>query len=183
MRFTVVYSVLLRLMLTVDITKILKPINRAGKTFTSQQSMILQYAMTSKVKIVRQFIMTCALQLLPVLMKIENELILLVLVYRPPRPIGTFVYELIQEISTLPLAEYREYRTLIVGDFNLDQMLEENVRMFEQLLTHFNCQQRSHYSTHIRGEILDLVFDDRRSESVQWMPSPYSDHFVILIDV
>ena len=138
---------------------------------------------TSKVKIVRQFTTTGALQLLPVLMKIENELLLLVLVYRPPRPIGTFVYELIQEISTLPLDEYREYRPLIVGDFKLGQMLEENVRMFEQLLTHFNCQQRSHYSTHIRGGILDLVFDDRRSESVQWMPSPISDHFVILIDV
>ena len=31
--------------------------------------------------------------------------------------------------------------------------------------------------------ILDLVFDDKKSESVEWMPSPYSDHFVILIQI
>ena len=33
------------------------------------------------------------------------------------------------------------------------------------------------------GGILDLVLDDRKSESVEWMPSPYSDHFVIIIDI
>ena len=43
--------------------------------------------------------------------------------------------------------------------------------------------QRSHYSTHIDGNILDLVFDDKKSEAVKWMPSAYSDHFIILIDL
>ena len=82
----------------------------------------------------------------------------------------------------LPLDKYRKYRTLIIGDVNWDQILEERVRTFDTFFAHFNCHQRSHYSTHIHGGILDLVFDDMRSEPVQWMPSPYSDHFVILID-
>ena len=118
-------------------------------------------------------------------MEMENETVFLVLVYRPPGLIGTFVYDLIQEISMLSmdLLSYGEYRTLIVGDFNLDQMLNENVSEFESLCTYFNCVQRSGYSTHILGGILDLVFDNKRSEPVEWMPSPFSDHFIILIDI
>ena len=71
---------------------------------------------------------------------------------------------------------------MVVGDFNLDQLLSENVGMLDPLLAHFNLHQRCQYS-HILGGILDLVLDDRKSESVEWMPSPYSDHFVILIDI
>ena len=75
------------------------------------------------------------------------------------------------------------YRTLVIGDFNLDQMLIENVEMFNPLFQQFNFHQRSRYSTHIHGGILDLVFDDNKSESVEWIPSPYSDHFVLLIQI
>ena len=61
----------------------------------------------------------------------------------------------------------------------MDQMLPENVGIL--LLPQFN--QRCDYSTHIHGGILDLVFDNKKSEPVEWMPSPYSDHFVILVDL
>ena len=135
---------------------------------------------TSKVELVEEFHSDNGLQLLPILIKVEDEHILLILVYRPPGPIDTFIQELIDELGRLPTVEYR---TLIVGDFNLDQMLDENVETLEALITRFNFHQRSHYSTHILGGILDLVLDDGKSESVEWMPSPYSDHFVILIKV
>lgn len=141
---------------------------------------------TSRVEIVKTFTTPGELQVLPVLLKIDDELVFLVLLYRPPRPMqqnDTFVYELIQILSMLPLDEYGEYRTLIVGDFNMDQMVDENIRKFDQLCAHFQCHQRSNYSTHRLGGILDLVFDDRSSESVGWMPSPYSDHFVIVINL
>ena len=71
----------------------------------------------------------------------------------------------------------------MVGDFNLDQMLPENEEKVNPIITELNFHQRSHYSTHILGGILDLVFDNDKTQSVEWMPSPYSDHFVLLIQV
>ena len=62
---------------------------------------------------------------------------------------------------------------LTVGDFNLDQMLFEHVVKVDPLIQNFNLSQYSQYSTHIHGEILDLVFDASNS-----MLSPYSEHFV-----
>ena len=72
---------------------------------------------------------------------------------------------------------------ILCGDFNLDQLLQENVNAFQRLLQEFNLHQRVTYSTHIHGGILDLVFDQARTDAVQWMPTPYSDHFLILIDI
>ena len=135
---------------------------------------------TTKVEIVQEFAVTDALQLLPLVIKVEDEHILLILVYRPPGPIDTFIYELIQQLSMLPTDKYR---TMVVGDFNLDKLLRENIDRIQPLLAQFNFHQRSEYSTHILGGILDLVFDDVKSESTGWMPSPYSDHFVILIEI
>ena len=40
---------------------------------------------------------------------------------------------------------------LIVGDFNLEQMLLEHVAKVNPLIQNFNLSQRSQYSTHIRG--------------------------------
>ena len=91
-----------------------------------------------------------------------------------------FIYQLLQELSMLE--ETHHYRTILCGDFNLDQMIHENVDAFQQLREYFNFVQRVKYSTHIHGGILDLVFDQERTEAVQWMPTPYSDHFTIIID-
>ena len=62
-------------------------------------------------------------------------------------------------------------------------MLPGHVESLFPFSTHFNPFQRSNYSTHIKGGILDLVFDDKRDNDVQWMFSPFSDHFVLLIDL
>ena len=134
---------------------------------------------TSKVTIIQEFQTTNTLEILPVLIEVENECILLVLVYRTG-PVGNFIDDLIHELGLLPT----EYRTLIVGDFNLDQMLGENVEIFNPLIRQFKLHQRSQYSTHIHGGILDLVFDNGNCcESVSWIPSPYSDHFVLIIQI
>ena len=68
---------------------------------------------------------------------------------------------------------------LIVGDFNLDQMLTENITKLYPLIERFNLYQRSRYSTHIHVEILDLVCGSTNS----WVPAPYSDHFLILVQI
>ena len=54
--------------------------------------------------------------------------------------------------------------------------------MFNGLHQQFYLHQRSHFATHIHGGILDLA-DSGRCDPVAWTPSPYSDHFVILIQM
>ena len=112
-------------------------------------------------------------------MNIQDAHVLVVLLYLPQQtPTLPFTQQLTFELNSIPT---EDYRTLIVSDFNLDQMLPENKRLLDTALPQFT--QRSHYSTHIYGGILDLDFDSQKSETVQWVHSPYSDHFVLLIDL
>ena len=57
---------------------------------------------------------------------------------------------------------------LIVGDFDLDQMLPEHVGKFDPQIQSFNLSQHSQYSTNIHGGILDLVFDTSNSNAVSF---------------
>ena len=70
---------------------------------------------------------------------------------------------------------------ILLGDFNLDQMLQENVNKMHPLTQRFQLHQHSQYSTHVRGGILDLVFNSRKLENLLWIPSPHSDHFTLCI--
>ena len=79
------------------------------------------------------------------------------------------------QLDNLPTSKYR---TIVLGDFNIDQLLEENVAAFIPIISRFHFQQWSRYSTYINGGILDLVLDDTKTDLFNWMPSPYSDHFV-----
>ena len=63
------------------------------------------------------------LEVLPSVLEIEKETLLLVIVYRIPGPLGTFIDDFILLINEQPT----QHLMLIVGDFNLDQMLPENV--------------------------------------------------------
>ena len=84
----------------------------------------------------------------------KTETLLLVLVYHIPDPLGTFIEGFISLINKLPI----QYRILIVGDFNLGQMLHENVVKVDSLTQNFNLSQLSQYSAHIHWGLLDLVF-------------------------
>jgi len=120
------------------------------------------------------------LQILPVLMTIKEERVLIVLLYRPPsEPINVFPQTLMMELSRIRSSvSETDYRTIVAGDFNIPT---KNVMLNEVLPpTMFN--QRSQYSTHIYGGHLDLVFDSIKSEPVEWVPSPYSDHFVLMFN-
>ena len=116
-------------------------------------------------------------------MKIESLRLLMVLVYRPPGgQRDPFIQQLLQEVEALPRNRYD--RLIVLGDFNLDQKAEEHMFCFQEFCYHLNLNHRSAYSTHIYGGILDLVFDnDPTKQAVKWMPSPYSDHFVLLMDI
>ena len=76
-----------------------------------------------------------------------------------------------------------QHRILIVGDFNVDQMLPQNVAKVLPLAESLNLFQRSSYSTHIHAGILDLVFDTTNFDTVSSMPSPYSDHFILFFRI
>ena len=116
-------------------------------------------------------------------MSIVGEHVLIVLLYRPPvttqHEIRVFIQELTEQLTELQIDQYN---TIVLGDFNLDQMHDPYVELFRDISMQFSLTQRSNYSTHIYGGILDLVFHNRKQESVGWIPSPYSDHFVLIID-
>ena len=116
---------------------------------------------------------------MPVVLEIEKETILLVIVYRMSSPLGSFIDDFISLIIEVPT----QHRMLIVGDFNLDQMLPEHVAKVNPLIQNFNLSQRSQYSTHIHGGILDLVFDTSNSNAVSFLLSTFSDHYVLLFQI
>ena len=70
-------------------------------------------------------------------------------------------------------------RILLLGDFNLDQVLQENVNKMHPLTQRFCLHQHLQYPTHEQGSILDLAFDSKKWESVLWIPLPYNDHFIL----
>ena len=75
--------------------------------------------------------------------------------YRIPVPLGTFIDDIILLISELPTQQ----RIWIVGDFNLDQILSQNVAKVDPLIQNFNLSQRSQYSTRVHGRLLDILLD------------------------
>ena len=107
----------------------------------------------------------------PIVLEIEKKTFLLAIVYRMLGPVGSFIDDFISLINELLI----QHKMSIVGDFNLDQMLPEHVAKVNPLIQNFNLSQRSHYSTDIHGEILDLVFDTSDSNTVSSLPPPFSD--------
>ena len=140
---------------------------------------------TSKVEIIKTdfHIIYPELEMLPVLVKVENERVMFVLVYRPQgTPKRTFLYQLLCQLMTFQAQKYE--RLIVLGDFNLDQKSPEHCNCFSTLMEHFDFIQRSTWSTHKFGGILDLIFDnDKLKKPAAWMPSPFSDHFILIFDL
>ena len=122
-------------------------------------------------------------EIFPIGIKFGNQQLLMVLIYRPPSGSKIhFLRSLQQQIDALPRRDYD--RLIVLGDFNLDQKSPQHINCFLPFTEHFDLIQRSTWSTHRDGGILDLVFDSEKSNnSLQWMPSPFSDHFVLLVEI
>ena len=129
----------------------------------------------SKVNIIDVIEIPSVLEVLPIVLEIEKETNLFVIVYPMPGPLDSFIDDFISLIHELPT----QHRMLVVGDFNLDQMLPEHVAKVDPLIQNLKLSQRSQYSTHIHGGMLDLVFDTLNSNTVSSLLSTYSDHFVV----
>ena len=113
----------------------------------------------SKINIIEIIEVPSVLEILPIVLEIEKETILLATVYRMPGPLGSFIDDFISLVNELPT----QHRMWIIEDINLDQMLLGHVAKVDTLIQSFNLSQHSHYSTHIDGGILDLVFDTSNS--------------------
>ena len=139
----------------------------------------------SKVEVVKSDfnILFPDLEIFPVGVKVGQEKIMFVLVYRPQDASKrVFLHQLLSQLMTLHTGEYE--RLIILGDFNLDQKSPEHSDCFAALMEHFDFIQRSTWSTHKFGGMLDLIFDnDKSKKPAEWIPSPYSDHFVLMFEL
>ena len=150
-----------------------------GKTSIRIHNMAWLCYSVSKVNIIEVIEIPSFLEVLPIVLEIEKETILLVIVYHMPVALGSSIDNFILLINELPT----QHRMFTVGHFNRDQMLPEHVVKVEPLIQNFNLSQRSQYSTHIHGGILDLVFDGSNSYTVSSLLSSYSDHFVLFFQI
>ena len=132
------------------------------------------------VQVLQVFRFPTDLEVMAIRIKILEEIVLLCLIYCPPgQQNNTFVTELISLLSDIWYGE----RVIIAGDFNLDQLLPENTDVLLPLLAQFKLKQRSQYSTHNLGGILDLILDSKLDDHCSWVPSPFSDHFVLVCQI
>ena len=109
---------------------------------------------------------------------------ILIIVYRMPDPVRgnmiMFINELRDQIRSLP----KDKRIMVAGDINIDQRDVNNVRLFDNLINEFSFIQRSQYTTHSQGGILDLIFDSKNDAAeAKTLPVPYSDHFMLLFNL
>ena len=86
-------------------------------------------------------------------------------------------------VSKVNIIDFK-HRILIVGDFNLGQMLPEHVAKVDYLIESFNLSQRSLNSTHIlHRRILDLILDTLNCKTASPLPSPYSDYLFLFFQI
>ena len=135
---------------------------------------------SDNIELVEEFQMTNNIEIMAC--HLQSDLLMvsdfiLIIVYRKPGAIGNFFTDLREELQRLPTG----YRTIIVGDFNFDLRLLENNDFVHLFFNDLDLSQRTNFSTHIEGGILDLVIDSKLNNEniVQWQPTPFSDHFVL----
>ena len=125
---------------------------------------------------------TLHMELMSMLRSTEGEQVLLGLIYQPPVANQQEI-RLLELTVQLEQLHIDEYNTIVLGDFNLDQMHHPYIDLFKNILTCFAFTQCSNYSTHIYGQILHLVFHNRKQTPVELLPLSYSNHFVLLISL
>ena len=142
----------------------------------TQHSLALCYKV-SKVNITEVVGVPSIIEILPIVLEINKETFLLAIVRHAPSPVGSFIDDFFLLMDELPI----QLMILIVGDFNLDQMLPKNVANIAPLIQ--NLSPRSQYSAHIHEGILDLVFDSSSSNIVSVLHSTYSYQLVLVFQI
>ena len=172
-------SVSLKLILMIVLQNIDEILNGWKGVHKNVQHGLTLWCKVRKMNTIEIIDIPSVLEKLSVVLEIEMETISLVVVYRMPGPLSSFIDDSISTISELSA----QYRAQIDGYVNLDQMLPTIVTKIEPLIQNFNLSQRSQYSTHIRGGILNLVFDTSNSNVVPSLSLAYNDHFVLFFQI
>jgi hypothetical protein len=132
------------------------------------------------VTLIRKLSPVTNIEVLSCLLELQGCEFVFMLVYKKPSLSPTvFINDLISEIDALPPA-----RKILCGDFNIDQLLEENRALISSVSSNTGLNQIVNYSTHNFGGILDLVFlEEGIPGNYDWLPTVYSDHFLIYLDI
>ena len=117
------------------------------------------------------------LDMLAALFSIDEQFILIILLYRHPGHVGEYINELLEALTLLPLNQYKFY---IVGDVNFDQRLSENP--LGNVMRTLQLCQLSSFSTHSSGGILDIILASN-SAVMEFVPTYYSDHSILLLEL
>ena len=107
-------------------------------------------------KVLEEIHVTTTIETLTLVLDIKGEHTLLILFYHAPGTIHNFITDSVELIENV-LLTVNVTRILLLGDFNLSQMLQEIISKMDPLTQLFNLHQRSWYSPHVQGGILDLV--------------------------
>ena len=122
----------------------------------------------------------------------SNTMFLLVCIYRPPNSTNTLLIpSLIKEV--VGLSNSKNLPLIICGDFNfpyinwVDLHHSGSNALYEPFLNavfETGLIQHVHKPTHVRGNILDLVFSSHSIiDNITIMPPILSDHSVLVIDM
>ena len=130
----------------------------------------------SRIKFVKILPVTSGLEGMACMFSDKNEYFIVFLIYRKSNTrIHYFFEQLTNQLDTF--AHY-EIRIILLGDFNVDQYKDNNHLHYMSLYQQFNLNlMSSGFSTHIHGGALDLIFDTNIDGMVEWLPTPFSDHF------
>ena len=87
----------------------------------------------------------------------------------------TELTEQLAEFSSLKL------RILLLGDFNLNPFQQNNHNLYYiSLQQRYNLHMKSDFATHVCAGVLYLIFDtDSQTHALEWLPTPFSDHFML----
>ena len=109
----------------------------------------------------------------------SHEKFIILLIYRKNT---TNIQNFFQQLY-LQLSEFASYklRIILLGDFNFDPWKNKNNLKYSPVKKAFNLHMQSNFATHICAGVLDLIFDtdSQRQHALEWLPTPFSDHFII----
>ena len=110
----------------------------------------------------------------------SHEEFIIFLIYRNKQNnIQYFFEQLYLQLSEFALLNLR---IILLGYFNLDPWKNDNnPRYYIPIQQAFELHMKSNFSTHIHAGVLDLIFDtdSQRNHAWEWLPTPFSDHFII----
>lgn len=116
---------------------------------------IAKWFNTEKAKVIREYQVTCTLEILSVLMEIRNKTVLLVFVYRKPGSLGQFIQDWIDLLLVLDSTEY--WLLLILAWINYCMKIFK-CKMLDVIQQEFHLYKHSHFATDVQRGILDPVF-------------------------